>query len=60
MFLMKQRLIADRDRVIAEQLKVIATFERHPDLGRSAITVALCLTVIAECERLKVVFQAAP
>jgi hypothetical protein len=58
--LLKERLIADRDRVISEQLKIIATLERHPEHERSAIIVAICLRVIAESERLMAIFHAAP
>jgi hypothetical protein len=58
--LAKYRLIADRDRVIAQQLRVISTLKRHPEHTRTAGTVDVCLQVIADCERLKAVILATP
>jgi hypothetical protein len=49
----KQRLIADRNRVINQQLRLIETLKRHPDRAHSARAIAECLKIIADCERLK-------
>jgi hypothetical protein len=56
----KQRLIADRNRVIAHQLRLIKTLKRHPDHAHSARAIAVCLEIIADCERLKALILAAP
>jgi hypothetical protein len=55
----KQRLIADRDRVISEKLETIARLERLRRQGEGDRLIAECRRVIAECEKSKAIIQAA-